>query len=386
MHKTLWAVAAITLASACGSPSIRAAGVQPARGFSVSRIATVPSAREIAFAPNGDLFIGTGGNDVYVLPRAATAPQTPRVFAHFDDSPAAGVAVDGGYVYVGTQFAVWRIPYRTGDLKARSAPQKLASVRTSGQSEDHVTTSVAVVGGTLYASVGSDCNACQPALDATRATIGRVANGKYAIVARNIRNAIALARNENTGSLWAGVAGEDDLPVYHPYEIFDDVTAHAFPVDYGWPYCYENRKQNPVPRWSGHSCAGTPVPRVVFPAYETPIGAAFYPEHPSGRYAFPMRYAGGAFVALHGSWHGPPQGLAGYVPPRVVFVPMKGDRPAIAADWADPNKQWTQFLGGFQQGGSATRIGRPTGVAVGPQGDLFVADDQGGAIYRIRPR
>ncbi|MBV9737347.1 MAG: hypothetical protein JO177_04175 [Candidatus Eremiobacteraeota bacterium] len=34
-------------------------------------------------------------------------------------------------------------------------------------------------------------------------------------------------------------------------------------------------------------------------------------------------------------------------------------------------------------GGS--RIGRPTGVAVGPQGDLFVADDQTGNIYRIRP-
>ncbi|MGH8165553.1 MAG: hypothetical protein ACREP1_14600 [Rhodanobacteraceae bacterium] len=30
-------------------------------------------------------------------------------------------------------------------------------------------------------------------------------------------------------------------------------------------------------------------------------------------------------------------------------------------------------------------MGRPTGIAVGPLGDLFVADDQTGAIYRIRP-
>ena len=34
---------------------------------------------------------------------------------------------------------------------------------------------------------------------------------------------------------------------------------------------------------------------------------------------------------------------------------------------------------------AGSRIGRPTGVAVGPQGDLFVADDQTGNIYRIRP-
>jgi glucose/arabinose dehydrogenase len=34
---------------------------------------------------------------------------------------------------------------------------------------------------------------------------------------------------------------------------------------------------------------------------------------------------------------------------------------------------------------STSYSARPTGVAVGAEGSLFVADDQNNAIYRIRP-
>lgn len=369
-----------------GLAALLAAAVPRApAGFTIQRIATVPGARELAVAPDGDLFVGTSGQTVEIVPHAEGNAGTPAVYATFPDAPAAGVALNGPTLYVGTQFGVWRVPYRAGALHAPSAPKRLARVRTSGISEDHVTTSVAVSKGVIYASVGSNCNACWPVADPSRATIGTVSGGRYHPVAVQIRNAIALAVNPANGALWAGVAGEDDLPVGHPYEIFDDVTRHAFPANYGWPFCYENHRENPVPQWHGHDCTNTVVPLVVFPAYETPIGAAFYPLHPRGWYAFPARYWGGAFVALHGSWHGPAQGLPGFVPPRVVFVPMRGGGPAIPVDWNDPNRQWQPFLRGYQEQSSDQRIGRPTGIAVGPQGDLFVADDLTGAIYRIRP-
>jgi glucose/arabinose dehydrogenase len=344
-------------------------------GFSIEPIATIQRARELAAAPNGDLFVGTLGQDVYIIPHADASGSAgaPRVFVHLDDSPAAGVAFSDNALYVGTQFAVWRIPYRTGDLRTRSAPQKLASVRPSGVARDHITTSVAVAKGVLYASVGSSCNACRPDLDETRATVGRISGGGYQIIARNIRNAIALTANENTGSIWAGVAGQDELPAGHPYEIFDDVSTHAPQADYGWPTCYENHR--------GSGCGGVTVSRVVFPAYATPIGAVFYPQDPGGRYIFPARFRGGAFVTLHGSWHGPP-----YVAPAVVFVPMTGDSPATGVDWNDPRKQWTQFVGSYQDDGSDRRIGRPTGITIGPQSDIFLADDVNGTIYRIRPK
>ncbi len=368
--------AVLLLAAAPQQPSVP-------HGFTIERIATVAEARELAIAPNGDLFVGTYGHDVMLVRNAEAAhPTAPAVFAHFDEAPAAGVALSADALFVGTEFAVYRIAYHAGETRA-PAPQKLATVRPSGIARDHETTSVAWNGRTLYASIGSSCNACRPELDATRATIQRVDVAHYRLspVATHIRNAIALTVNPATRALWAGVAGVDDLAVGHPYEIFDDVTAHKLPVSYGWPRCYENRKADP--RWPG-SCAGVAIPRVIFPAYETPIGAVFYPANQRGRYAFPAKYRGGAFVTLHGSWHGPAQGLSGFVPPRVVFVPMLRDEPARPIDWRDPSKQWTQFVGGYQNGGTNERIGRPTGIAVGPEGSLFVADDETGAIYRIR--
>jgi glucose/arabinose dehydrogenase len=68
----------------------------------------------------------------------------------------------------------------------------------------------------------------------------------------------------------------------------------------------------------------------------------------------------------------------------VVFVAFRDGAPARPVDWSDPSTQWREFFGGFQAA-DASRVGRPTGVAVGPEGSLFVADDQAGVVYRIRP-
>lgn len=341
-------------------------------------------ARELAAAPNGDLFVGTSGSAVYIVQNAEGQAANPQVFADLGDSPAAGVALSlsapNCALYVGTQFGVYRIPYDVGDTVARSAPAKIASVRPGGSS-DHSTTSVAIANGVLYASVGSSCNACSET-DPTRATIqqmnpdGSGMNPK----AVHIRNAIALTVNPGTQTLWAGDAGQDYLPPGHPYEFFDGVTLHSGTADYGWPQCEENQRAYSP----GANCSATVVPLVEFPAYETIIGAAFYPVNQSGAYAFPPAYRGGAFVAMHGSWH--TDGSGKYIaPPRVAFVSMKGDAPATAVNWNDPTVQWSDFISGFQLPDGTTRIGRPTGVAVGPAGSLFVADDQTGDIYRIRP-
>lgn len=369
------ALAAAALAALIAGCSSARAEWTPAveKGYDIERVAGVPGARELALAPDGALFAGTTGGDIYVIPHASAHAGAPHVFASFDDSPAAGVAFDGGYLYVGTEHAVWRVPYHSGDLHARSAPEKLASVRTgsppAGSDGDvHTTTSVAAWHGHVFASVGSSCNECAET-DQTRATIGEVRNGHYVVIARRIRNAIALAVDPASGHLWAADAGQDELPPGHPYEFFDDVSAHRAPVDYGWPFCYEQHNRKPGTR---ENCDRVAIPLVIFPAYETPIGAVFA--------------NGGAYVTLHGSWHGPRQGISGFRPPRVVFIPMRGDSPAHAVNWSDPQSQWTTFAGGYQEGGSSTRSGRPTGITVGPHGTLYLADDMTGSVYRIRRR
>ena len=361
------------------------------KGFSVEAIASIAGARELAFLPDGDLVVGTEGRDVYLVPDADGRAGAPVVFASFDDERAAGVAfaADRSLILVGTMHHVWSIPYR----KERKATQirRIADVRNGAvapgtDGDVHVTTSVAYANGLVYLSAGSSCNATMDGgvpcaeVDPTRAAVSvmKPDGSGFTQRARRIRNAIALAVNPATGSVWVGDAGQDDLPFGHPYEFLDNLSAHAGDADYGWPQCEENHHAYVA----GAQCADTVEPLVELPAYSTIIGAAFYPPRQSGAYAFPAPYRGGLFVAVHGSWHTKSGCLA--QPPRVVFVAMSGDRPAKPVNWTNPTVQWTDFMTGFQTG-CMSRVGRTTGVAVGPRGSLFVADDYAGAIYRVRP-
>lgn len=357
-------------------------GLHVVSGLRLERVATVPSARELAFTPAGDLFVGTLGSDVYIVPNADAKGRAgaPRVYATLPDGEAAGVAFAAASctLYAATESGIYRMPFNNGDLHAPSAPVQIARVRTGGGG-GHSTTSLALTSSTLYASVGSSCNACTES-DPTRATIQQMHLDGTAMKPRavRIRNAIALTVNSNTGSLWAGNAGQDTLPPGHPYEFFDNVSAHGTPADYGWPGCEENHRDY----GSGADCSKTVVPLVEFPAYSTLTGAAFVPSQPRGAFALPPAYRGGAFVAAHGSWHA--SGGLPLAPPRLAFVPMRGDVPARPVNWSSPNAQWTEIVGGFQAA-DGSRSGRPAGVAIGPQGDLFFADDQTGSVYRIRP-
>jgi glucose/arabinose dehydrogenase len=370
-----------------------ATGLHVPKGFTVETIASVSAARELAPLPNGDLIVGTEGRDVFIVPKAEGAPASPQVFATIDDDEAAGVTFvrARSEIYVATEHHVWAIAYH-GERKAphvvRIADVRSGPVAPGTDGDIHRTTSVAFTGGRLYAAAGSSCNATmdggkKPCTepDPTRAAVSVMNPDGSNLTqrAKRIRNAIALAVNPQSHSLWVGGAGQDDLPFGHPYEYLDDLSRHPGDADYGWPECEENHHVY----WRGYDCRETVEPLVELPAYSTIVGAAFYPSGQAGAYAFPSPYQGALFAAVHGSWHTNAGGCSAE-PPRVVFVPMDSDRPKKPVDWKDPTTQWTDFLTGFQTG-CTTRIGRATGIAVGPKGSLFVADDDAGLVYRIRP-
>jgi glucose/arabinose dehydrogenase len=389
---------ATALVAGCGGSGVGPAGqsgapkppsgVQVASGFAMTTIASVASARELAALPNGDLLVGTSGTQLYIVPDAesAGAAGAASVFITLPDSPAQGVALsaDGTAIYAATQYGVYKIPYHSGDQSEPNASAvKIASVRTGpvspGSDGDvHHTSSVVATASTVYVSVGSSCNACVE-VDPTRATIQAMnldGSGMHTIATR-IRNAIGLAINPATGTLWAAGAGQDDLPYNHPYEFADAVTLQpGSPVDYGWPDCEEDR----VAYTTGANCSSVAIPRVEFRAYATHIGAIFYPAGANGTYVFPASLRGDLFIASHGSWHCCPS-----TPPEVDYVPMTGDAPKTAVNWTNPTTQWVPFVWGFGTSASTTYSGRPTGIAVGSAGSLFVADDLNGVIYRIRP-
>ena len=357
-------------------------------GFTIETVAKIASAREIVALPNGDLLVATYGTDVVLVPNAegTGSAGAPVTFATINESPVQGVTFDPSSctVYVASHSAIYAMAYVDAQTSATPG-NPIAHVRTgaiapNSDGDVHVSSSVALAGGTLYAGVGSSCNACTE-VDPTRATVQAMHPDGSSMTTRatRFRNAIALTTNPATGTLWAGGAGQDAIAAGHPYEFFDAVTLHAGTADYGWPDCEENH----IAYKAGADCSGQAVPLIEFPAYSTLIGATFYPPSQNGSHAFPASYRGGLFITAHGSWH--KNGSAYFSPPRVAFVAMNGDAPKVAVDWNDPTKQWTDFIGGYQLADGVKRIGRPTGIAVGAQGSLFVADDQNGAVYRIRP-
>jgi glucose/arabinose dehydrogenase len=349
----------------------------------------VPGARELAALPNGDLVAGSKSSDVYLIRGAETGSARAQVLAHLPDTLATGVAYSARRheLFVGTENGVYAARYTPGSEGLQGDPVRIARVRTGGipagsDGDVHSTTSVAFddAGDTLFVSVGSSCNACTE-IDDTRASIFamRPDGSDMRKIAERIRNAIALTVDAQTHALWAGDAGQDDLPFGHPYELVDNVTSHRGIADYGWPECEENHQAYVADA----SCAQTVVPQIELPAYATIVGATFYPSQQRGQYAFPQTYRGGLFVTAHGSWHRTATG-AYATEPMVAFVSMRDGKPAKPVNWADPHAQWTGFVTGFQS--MVSRRGRPTGVAVGSEGSLFVADDAAGAIYRVRPQ
>ncbi|HEY1680726.1 MAG TPA: hypothetical protein VGF98_03710 [Candidatus Tumulicola sp.] len=356
-------------------------------GFRIDVVAQISGPRELVALPDGDLIVGTSSSDVYVLPNAeGTTPGTPRVFATANDELASGVAFSARHkeIYIATNEHVWATRYVPGRRRA-GALNSIAKVRTGpvaphSDGDVHKTTSVAFsdASNMLYIGVGSSCNACVE-VDPTRASILTLPGGRGALhkIATRIRNAIAMTISPGN-ALWVGDAGQDSLPFGHPFEFLDDVTSHPPVADYGWPVCEEDHVRYSS---SAISCNSTVAPLAELPAYSTIIGAIFYPTSSAGRYSFPAKFRGALFAAAHGSWHTTGGGYA--AAPQVAFFAMHGDQPAIPVDWENSSAQWRTFVGGFQNG--TQRIGRPTGLAIGKEGSLFVADDDAGVIYRVRP-
>lgn len=218
----------------------------------------------------------------------------------------------------------------------------------------------------LYVSVGSSCDACDESNE-EHATLLRVAldGSSRTTFASGLRNTIGFGWHPDTLALWGMDHGSDwrgnDLP---PEELNRLEQGN----DYGWPYCFGERRidpviQDPPDTTKAAYCAGTEPPVLQTQAHNAPIGLAFY----SGS-AFPADYRGDAFIALRGSWNRFPP--TGYKIARIVF---EGGEPQGFED----------FVSGFLSEDGATTFARPAGVAVANDGALLFTDDSNGVIYRV---
>ena len=332
-------------------------------GFAVNTWASgITNARIVRFTKTGDLLVSAPRDGtIWLLERDANGDGVSdgrRALLTDLDRPH-GIALHDGWLYVGETDGVIRVRFDAATRSTSGTPEQVVKGLPAGG--NHWTRTVDVgPDGKLYVSVGSSCNVCEEA-DRRRATIVRydLDGTNEEIYASGLRNAVDFAWQPGTGDLYATDNGRDMLGDDFPPCELNKVVQGGF---YGWPYANGDRVPDPDFGAKHPERIATSISPVLgFGAHTAPLGLTFYEAS-----AFPAKYRGAIFVALHGSWNRSRK--AGY---EVVAVFLDGAGGA----------REEPFLTGFEI--DERVYGRPVDVAVGPDGALYVSDDFTGTVYRV---
>jgi glucose/arabinose dehydrogenase len=389
------------------------AGLTLPKGFCATVFADgLGQARQLAVAADGTVYVNRTGGAKRPTDGSFIALKDTKGDGHADVVRTFGAPKSGGTgigiykdgLYAESKDRIVRFTLSGGDVAAKGEPETVVSgLPLNG---DHPAHPFAIdASGNIFVDVGSATNSCQKQNRAeasrglkpceelkTRAGIWRYdANKTNQTFSPSDRFATGLRNAEGidfdaAGRLFATQHGRDQLyenwPGYYSSERGSELPAEELVLlsqggDYGWPYCYFDGDQQKLvlaPEYGGDggeavgSCSKRKSPVAAFPAHWAPNDMKIYKGT-----EFPEAYRGGAFIAFHGSWNRSfgPQG--GY---NVVFQPLIDDKAAgeytIFADG---------FAGNMKETGRAAH--RPTGLAVGPDGALYVSDDAAGRIWRI---
>ncbi len=385
-------------------------GITVAPGFCASVVADdLGAARHIAFSPRGDLYVAlrreaTPAGAVIAL-RDANGDGVFEQQERFGPGLAGtALAFRDEYLYVGANDRIVR--YRMGPgLVPSGEPEMVVDLPDERQ---HAAKPFAFgPGGELFVHVGAPSNSCQVAdrkegapgqqpcalldryggvwkYDADTPNQKHSAKNRYVT---GIRHTVSLVWNPITRSLYGVQHGRDQLDTMWP-RLFDATQNAQLPAeemqvytegaDFGWPYCYYDpmqKKRVLAPEYGGDGkkegdCAKYNGPLVPFAAHMAPNALLFY----TGT-QFPQEYRGGAFVAFHGSWNRAPMPQEGY---KVMFVPFRNGQPS-----GEPAVFADKFGGSDPVMDPRKATYRPSGLALGRDGSLYVSEDAKGRIWRI---
>jgi glucose/arabinose dehydrogenase len=396
-------------------------GITLSPGFCATVFAdNLGHARHMAVAPNGVLYVNTWSGRYYgygPVPAGGflIALQDTKGSGHADkierfggtlktgSAGGTGIAIYDGKLYAEVNDRIERYALRGDGIVPDGPPEVIVSgLPLSGDHPMHPFQIDAQ--GNLYVDLGSATNACQrqnriedsPGIDPcteleTRGgtwvydanKTGQRFSPKERFVT-GLRNGEGFAF-DSAGRLFATQHGRDQLsqnwPKYYTVQQGADEPGEELVqlergADFGWPYCYFDLALNKLmlaPEYGGDGkkvglCAGKREPVAAYPGHWAPNDLTLYNAE-----QFPGPYRGGAYIAFHGSWNRAPLAQGGY---NVVFQPLADGKPSgkfiVFADG---------FAGAVEEPGAAKF--RPSGLAIGPDGSLYISEDQHGRIWRV---
>jgi glucose/arabinose dehydrogenase len=396
--------------SAAILPDADNAGLKLPTGFSALKVAeNVGRARHLVVNNQGDVYVKLSGKvgdkGIKVLRDLNNDGRTEEITG-FGNYGGTGIAIHNGYLYASSDEEVFR--YKLNDKGAVETPYQPEKIITGLiNRRQHESKSITLdKKGNIYVNIGAYSNSCQikdrqpgslgmnpcPILDSAggiwqfKSDVLNQTYGNGTRFATGLRNVVGLDWNNQTNSLFVTQHGRDQLNSLFP-QLYDTTTNANLPAETmyemkqgdnaGWPYVYFDPFQNKkmlAPEYGGdgktEGRGEYKNPAMAFPAHMAPNALLFYTGN-----MFPARYKNGAFIAFHGSWNRSPLPQEGYY---VAFVPFENGK---------PTGKWEIFANGFAGVDviTSTRAAqhRPCGLAQGPDGSLYVSDDNKGTIYRI---
>ncbi|MGC2401556.1 MAG: c-type cytochrome [Acidobacteriaceae bacterium] len=380
-------------------------------------------ARHLVVAPDGVVYVNTWSGDYYppgdkppaggflVALQDKSGTGKADVTERFGETSATGgaggtgIALYKGSIYAEINERIVRYPLSPGSIVPQGSAVNVVTGLPLGG--DHPMHPFAITAdGSMYVDVGTSTNACQlknrelksPGADPCTELETRGGTWRFDAnktnqpftpadrYATGIRNGEGFAVDNAGKRVYVTQHGRDQLHSNWPdlYKPEEEATLPAEELlllkqggDYGWPECYYDPfRQRLVlaPEYGGDGgnkvgvCANKIPPVAVYPAHWGPNGAVFYDQK-----QFPAHYRNGVFIAFHGSWNRAPYAQAGY---NVIFQPLAAGRASGPCEL---------FADGFA-GETATpekAVHRPSGLAVGPDGSLYISDDITGRIYKV---
>ncbi|HTB81028.1 MAG TPA: c-type cytochrome [Opitutaceae bacterium] len=363
--------------------------------------------RFLTVAANGDIYAKLFHDGLIAL-RDADGDGRAEVKQTFGSGNGTCVAIHDGWLYYSTTTGVYRYKYTPGELVPTGEPQTIVSGLPAGKQHDAKCFAFDDE-GRLLVEVGSPYNVySEPdrqfgakGMDATEflKTHGGFwrfdpnklnqtqADGYH--FSTGHRHSLAIAWNSVSKNFFMVMMGRDNLSLVDPdhYNDYDNAERVAEEmhvlregINIGWPYTYYDpikKARMVAPEFGGDNQKRAEPgkyddPVIAFPGHWAPLQLAFY----SGD-QFPAKYRNGAFIAFHGSWNRAPLPQGGY---KVCFIPFddkgmpRGDYETFADGFSGINGDFTS---------SRDARFRPCGVAVGPDGSLYISDDVKGRIWRI---